>query len=121
MAKIGTRLPGFCLNRIRPHARVRSPTAQSKPETVSSGKTDTKNENPGNVKEEKSGDGVKPGLVISRRIMVVVDSSIEAKGALQWAFSHTVQSQDTVILLCVTKPSKQGTNLLFLISFRCFK
>ncbi|XP_041013236.1 universal stress protein PHOS32-like [Juglans microcarpa x Juglans regia] len=110
MAKIGTRLPGFCLNRIRPHARVRSPLAQSKPETVSSGKADTKIESPGNVKEEKSGDGAKPGLVISRRIMVVVDSSLEAKGALQWAFSHTVQSQDTVILLCVTKPSKQGTS-----------
>lgn len=101
MAKISTKLPGFCLNRIRPHARVRSPPAQSKPRdhNISSTKTD---QNPGHVKEEK------PMLVISRKIMIVVDSSLEAKGALQWALSHTVQNQDKVILLCVTKPSKQA-------------
>ncbi|KAE8023110.1 hypothetical protein FH972_008854 [Carpinus fangiana] len=100
MAKITTKLPGFCLNRIRPHARVRSPPAQSKPhDNFSSSKT----QNPGrHVKEEK------PLLVISRKIVIVVDSSLEAKGALQWALSHTVQNQDTVILLCVTKPSKQA-------------
>jgi hypothetical protein len=101
MAKITTKLPGFCLNRIRPHARVRSPPAQSKPHdhNLSSSKT----QNPGlHVKEEK------PLLVISRKIVIVVDSSLEAKGALQWALSHTVQNQDTVILLCVTKPSKQA-------------
>lgn len=43
------------------------------------------------------------------RVMVVVDSSIEAKAALHWALSHTIQSQDTVILLhVVTRPSVQG-------------
>lgn len=41
------------------------------------------------------------------KIMVVVDSSLEAKGALEWALSHTVQSQDTIVLLHVAKPSKQ--------------
>ncbi|XP_062115019.1 uncharacterized protein LOC133829128 [Humulus lupulus] len=41
------------------------------------------------------------------KIMIVVDSSLEAKGALDWALSHTVQSQDTVVLFHVTKPSKQ--------------
>lgn len=40
--------------------------------------------------------------------MIVVDSSREAKGALQWSLSHTVQSQDKVVLLYVIKPSKQG-------------
>jgi hypothetical protein len=111
MAKTGTKLSSFCLNRIRPHARVRSPPAQSKPaenNVISSTKTDKNSENPGNVKEEKVGDGAKPGLVISRRIMIVVDSSLEAKGALQWALSHTVQSQDTLILLFVTKSSKKA-------------
>lgn len=44
----------------------------------------------------------------NNRVMVVVDSSFEAKGALQWALSHTVQNQDTIILLHVSKPSKQG-------------
>lgn len=112
MAKISTKLPGFCLNRIRPHARVRSPP-QSKPhDNISSTKTDNKTQNPG---EEKL-----PVLVISRKIMIVVDSSLEAKGALQWALSHTVQTQDTVILLCVTKPSKQAAGWsLLLFSFPC--
>ena len=123
MAKTGTKLSSFCLNRIRPHARVRSPPAQSKPaenNVISSTKTDKNSENPGNVKEEKVGDGAKPGLVISRRIMIVVDSSLEAKGALQWALSHTVQSQDTLILLFVTKSSKKGWCLL-LVSFNSCK
>lgn len=45
------------------------------------------------------------------RVMVVVDSSIEAKAALHWALSHTIQPQDTVILLHVlTRPSVQGGN-----------
>ncbi|XP_059448248.1 universal stress protein PHOS32 [Corylus avellana] len=99
MPKITTKLPGFCLNRIRPHARVRSPPAQSKP--PHGNLTSSKTLNPGHVKEEK------PLLVISRKIVIVVDSSLEAKGALQWALSHTVQNQDTVILLCVTKPSNK--------------
>ncbi|XP_030517918.2 uncharacterized protein LOC115731395 [Rhodamnia argentea] len=39
------------------------------------------------------------------RVMVVVDSSPEAKGALEWALSLTVQSQDdAIVLLHVAKP-----------------
>ncbi|XP_022776707.1 universal stress protein PHOS32-like [Durio zibethinus] len=106
MGRTGTRLPGFCLNRIRPHVRVRSPPIQAKPD-VNSTKTDQKDEICGKVEEDKSSNGEKPGLVIGRKIMIVVDSSIEAKGAIQWALSHTVQCQDTVILLYVTKSSKQ--------------
>lgn len=62
---------------------------------------------------------MKPGSVIGRKIMIVVDSSLEAKGAVQWALTHTVQNQDTIVLLHVMKPSnKQGaktdhTMLLF--------
>lgn len=105
MGRTGTRLPGFCLNRIRPHVRVRSPPIlqQLKP---SSAKTDQ------NHKDEICGkDKVgeeKPGFVIGRKIMIVVDSSVEAKGAIQWALSHSVQCHDTLILLYVTNPSKQG-------------
>ncbi|KAI4357991.1 hypothetical protein L6164_001902 [Bauhinia variegata] len=109
MGKRGTRLPGFCLNRIRPHARVRSPTIQSKLDSDAA-KTDQKIEDSGNACEKKSEDGAKPGTVIGRKIMIVVDSSLEAKGALQWALSHTVQNQDMVILLHVIKPSKQATD-----------
>lgn len=115
MGKIrGTRLPGFCLNRIRPHARVRSPPMQQKAkhvDTTSATKIDQKTEEYScSACEEKSDDGVvKPaGSVIGRKIMIVVDSSLEAKGAVQWALTHTVQNQDTIVLLHVMKPSKQG-------------
>ncbi|XP_030448210.1 uncharacterized protein LOC115670939 [Syzygium oleosum] len=110
MGRTGTRLPGFCLNRIRPHVRVRSPPIQSKadPNAV---KPDRQMENPGggSIEEEKPRNGEKPGQATGRRILIVVDSSMEAKGALQWALSHTVQSQDIMILLHVTKPAQQGT------------
>ncbi|XP_054807906.1 universal stress protein PHOS32-like [Prosopis cineraria] len=44
------------------------------------------------------------------KIMVVVNSTFEAKCALDWALSHAVQSQDTVLLVHVLKPSSsQGT------------
>ncbi|GMN61726.1 hypothetical protein TIFTF001_030818 [Ficus carica] len=53
------------------------------------------------IEDEKSGN----------KIMVVVDSNLdEAKGALDWALSHTVQTQDTLVLLHVSKPSTQGAN-----------
>lgn len=45
---------------------------------------------------------------IGNKIMVVVDSSLEAEGALEWALSHTVQTQDTIVLLHVAQPCKQG-------------
>ncbi|XP_059645058.1 universal stress protein PHOS32 [Cornus florida] len=101
-------MPSFCLNRIRPHVRFHSPAIQSNKHERNSFKTDQKNENSGDVGEANSGDVVKAGVVLGRKIMVVMDSSLEAKGALQWALTHTVQSQDIVILLHVTKPSKQG-------------
>ncbi|XP_028763640.1 uncharacterized protein LOC114721913 [Neltuma alba] len=43
------------------------------------------------------------------KIMVVLNSGFEAKCALDWALSHAVQSQDTVLLLHVVNPSSQGT------------
>lgn len=109
-----TRLPGFCLSRIRPHVRVRSPPIQCKPVvTTNSVKAhyDNKDANScvGNGGEDK------PGLVIGRKVMIVVDSSLEAKGALQWALSHTVQIQDIVLLLYVTKPSKPGFHYYYII------
>ncbi|KAM5570984.1 hypothetical protein ABKV19_011553 [Rosa sericea] len=53
---------------------------------------------------------VKNGDGIGNKIMVVVDSSLEAKGALEWALSHTVQTQDTIVLLHVAQPCKQDSN-----------
>ncbi|XWS47911.1 hypothetical protein CRYUN_Cryun13aG0026700 [Craigia yunnanensis] len=44
------------------------------------------------------------------KVMLVVDSSLEAKGALEWALSHTIQGQDTIVLLHVTKPRKRESS-----------
>ncbi|KAL6505664.1 hypothetical protein OROHE_023043 [Orobanche hederae] len=111
MGKLGTKMPKFCLSRIRPLVRVRSQPMQSKIQ-----------ENPtSNGDEEKidgfvdgggkdiSGGGVgKSSAISGRKVMVVVDSSGEAKNALEWALSHTVQNQDIMVLLHVIKPLKQG-------------
>ncbi|XP_015945924.3 uncharacterized protein LOC107470997, partial [Arachis duranensis] len=43
----------------------------------------------------------------NNRVMVVVDSSFEAKGALDWALSRTIQRQDNVILVHVAKPTNR--------------
>ncbi|KAK8579579.1 hypothetical protein V6N13_142768 [Hibiscus sabdariffa] len=111
MGRTGPRLPGFCLNRIRPHVRVKSPPPTQADPNPDSAKTDRKGEACGKVGEDESGNGEKPGFLIGRKIMIVVDSSIEAKGALQWALSHTVQCRDTVVLLYVTKPSRQAATV----------
>ncbi|KAI9170415.1 hypothetical protein LWI28_027585 [Acer negundo] len=121
--KAGRRLPNFCLNRIRPLVRVRSPP----PIRIQSKSSDHVDENVQKCDQSvinivnadqavKSSDDhqgvVKPtALTIGRKIMIVVDSSNEAKAALQWSLSHhTVQSQDKLVLLHVIKPSsKQAT------------
>ncbi|MED6208981.1 hypothetical protein PIB30_050151 [Stylosanthes scabra] len=43
------------------------------------------------------------------RVMVVVDSSFEAKGALDWALSHTIQREDSVVLVHVAKPTREDS------------
>jgi len=42
-----------------------------------------------------------------RRVMVLADGRAEAAGALQWALSQAVRSNDTVVLLAVVKPLAQ--------------
>lgn len=107
MGRTGSRLPGFCLNRIRPHIRVRSPPAiPAKPEADSADANQQEAENSGNtVDEEKPSETAK---AVRRKVMIVVDSSIETKGALHWALTHTVQRHDTVVLLHVIRPTQQG-------------
>ncbi|XP_024994933.1 uncharacterized protein LOC112528198 isoform X2 [Cynara cardunculus var. scolymus] len=116
MVKNGSKMPTFCLTKIRPHVRVRSPTIQLKENADSSIKTDDhKTEDSvshSNEQESKSEDvdtAEKPVNTVGRKVMIVVDSSIEARNALQWALTHTVQSHDIVVLLHVKKiTSKQG-------------
>ncbi|KAK6157814.1 hypothetical protein DH2020_012062 [Rehmannia glutinosa] len=107
MGKIGTKMPNFGLNRIRPLVRVRSPAPNHANSATIAGQE--KNDDFSDVVKDDSGGGAKKsGAISGRKIMIVVDSSVEAKNAVQWALSHTVQNQDMVILLYVTKPSKQG-------------
>ncbi|KAI3717577.1 hypothetical protein L1987_69284 [Smallanthus sonchifolius] len=114
MVRNGSKMPSFCLAKFRPHVRVRSPTIQSKECVNYSTITDDQKSKPSdgfvNEKETKS-DGVakvKP----SRKVMIVVDSSVETKNALQWALTHTVQSHDILVLLYVKKINpKQGNEV----------
>lgn len=102
-------MPGLCLSRaasrvtVRVHSRVRSPAKQHK-RTASF--IATEDNSRFSESSELSFNGYLPETQRGNKVMVVVDSSYEAKGALDWALSHTVQSQDTIILLHV---ARQGT------------
>lgn len=112
----GRGLAGFCLNRIATHARTPS---EAKP--IAEGpRSNTAYNHVTNTRDKLQQDGDHAhnqvenwdkfdGNSTSRKIMVVVDSSPEAKRALLWALSHTVQGQDTLVLLHVirlSRPSK---------------
>ncbi|KAI3463827.1 hypothetical protein Pfo_020490 [Paulownia fortunei] len=103
-------MPGLCMShaatrirvRVNSRVRVRSPSQQYK-KTASFIKAEEKSELSNKVDDEFSFNSYLPESECGNRVMVVVDSSPEAKGALEWALSHTVQSQDTIILLHVAK------------------
>ncbi|XP_072973881.1 uncharacterized protein [Typha angustifolia] len=107
MGKPSTRLPSFCLNRIATRVRVRSPPVDPKPDS-----TDVETPPPscnGEKKEqEKEKEKEKEVESVGRKVMVVVDWSQEAKTALQWALSHSLQSTDTITLIDIIKPCKNG-------------
>ncbi|GFQ06469.1 hypothetical protein PHJA_002790900, partial [Phtheirospermum japonicum] len=87
--------------RARSHVRVRSPSRQCK-DTAGFIKAEENSKFSHEV-DEFSFNSYLPEFECANRVMVVVDSSPEAKGALELALSHTVQSQDTIILLHVAK------------------
>lgn len=61
--------------------------------------------------EEFSSDSSKGSSANGNRVMVVVDWSVEAEGALEWTLSHAVRSHDTIVLVHVLKSLKpQGEN-----------
>lgn len=96
-------MPGFWLNKVRPHVRIRSPTIQSNQSTA-----ELKNELSSHRGVDNSEDFAASESVHGRKIMIVVESSLEAKNALHWALTHTLQSRDLLFLLYVAKPSKKG-------------
>ncbi|GFQ00533.1 hypothetical protein PHJA_002197200 [Phtheirospermum japonicum] len=102
-------MSGWCRSHVethirvhaRSHVRVRSPSRQCK-KTAGFIKAEEKSEFSHEV-DEFSFNSYLPESECANRVMIVVDSSPEAKWALEWALSHTVQSQDTIILLHVAK------------------
>nr|GLL43526.1 universal stress protein PHOS32 [Ipomoea trifida] len=128
MGRIGATIaiPSFCLNRIRPHVQIRFSPIKNHTKHYGTTKNEDDDDQEerrvkgcggGDVDEEEEEKKRNSGDVTvklpGRKIMILVDSSLEAKNALQWALTHSVQSQDVVVLLYVTKQrskpsSKQG-------------
>lgn len=135
MSRVHARSPGLCMRRAvgRVRARVHSPSSQhyvrktstddesnnffnkddSDEQYLSSSKNSSREMMKVNRSFNINGEVVtneeKETENGGNRVMVVVDSSLEAKTALQWTLSHTVQTQDTIFLLHIVNPSKQGT------------
>ncbi|GAA0141198.1 hydrolase [Lithospermum erythrorhizon] len=111
MVRVRETMSGLCMSRALPRVRVPSPRSIQYTKSNSLIGPDEKKEFVKGVGEmsfncyvSKPGDSEK-----GNRVMLVVDSSIEARGALQWALSHTVQAhEDTIVLFHVIKPPQPG-------------
>ncbi|XP_009631662.1 uncharacterized protein LOC107783093 [Nicotiana tabacum] len=108
MMRVRTKLPGFCKSKTVVRVGARSSSQPYKKNgLIKFDKTDNKNNiemsfNSVDSRQDFESTGN------NNRVMVVVDPSLDANCALQWALSHTVQSQDTIILLYVSKISNEG-------------
>ncbi|XP_044487518.1 uncharacterized protein LOC123212443 [Mangifera indica] len=115
--------PRLSLNRSTGRVRVVSPSLQRK-RASNSIETDQKVEFLGNGEEiDYGGSYEEKNGWTGNKVMVVVDSSLDAKGALEWALSHTIQNQDTILLLYVNnvKSSKQGKESPGKINLRAYE
>ncbi|GAB2276699.1 hypothetical protein Dimus_011415 [Dionaea muscipula] len=117
MVRVRTKVSAFCFRLCKARVRIRSPPLRSNPaydfmEASQRGSLcDDDGANMsfrGEMPRAGDGDGQNSDTQNGNRIMILIDSSQEAKGALQWALSHAVQKEDTVILLHIAKPSKRG-------------
>lgn len=109
------------MNRTAVHIRARSSPSQLYKKALDSIKSDdsksefsSKNSIEMNYNTDESKIDSENG--INNRVMVVVDTSPEAKSALQWALTHTVQCHDTIVLLSVVNSSQQGKTFMLLFS-----
>lgn len=124
MSPVHARFLGLCMRRAvgGVRVRVRSPSSQHYVRKTTTTATDDEsnnffNKDDSNQQYFSSSLNVDGEVVTNQetdiagnRVMVVVDSSLEPKTALQWTLSHTVQTKDTIFLLHIVNPSKQGTN-----------
>lgn len=104
-------MQSVCLGRAPACSRICSLFFRTKPtpgSILGNQKTEVLSNSRDDFSHDDPAEGFKAGPEIGNKIMVVVDSSLEAKGALEWALSNTIQTQDTIILLHVAKPSRRG-------------
>ncbi|MBA0714480.1 hypothetical protein Golax_013451 [Gossypium laxum] len=93
--------PKLSLGRSLPRVRVHSPSLRRK----SAANCFENNQQAA----EFLGDGG-DNLIYNERgnkVMVVVDSSLESKAALEWALSYAIQDHDSIVLLHVAKPRRR--------------
>ena len=127
MVRVHNIFPSSCLRISKARFRVRSPPLQSNP-AYNSIKASCKNDQYYEHESSFSSDAPRSSVDSSEkgeckegnRIIVVVDECQHAKGALQWALSHTVQKEDTIILLHIAKPLICGKFIEFIISINRF-
>lgn len=121
MSPVHARFPGLCMRRAvgGVRVRVRSPSSQHyvRKTTTDDESNNFFNKDDSDQQYFSSSFNVDGEVVTNQetdnagnRVMVVVDSSLEPKTALQWTLSHTVQTKDTIFLLHIVNPSKQGTD-----------
>lgn len=113
MNRVRAKLPGFCRSRAGVRVRARSPCQPyKKTGSIKFNDSDSKCSSMemsfNSVESRPDSESIGDNNNNSNRVMVVVDPSLDANCALQWALSHTVKSQDTIILLYVSKISKGG-------------
>ncbi|KAM3374785.1 hypothetical protein P3S68_013499 [Capsicum galapagoense] len=126
MNRVRAKLPEFCRTPAGVRVRARSPcTTYKTTGSIKSSDSDSKcssmemsfNTFQSNPDSEMSGNNSNN----NNRVMVVLDPSLDANCALQWALSHTIQSQDTIVLLYVSKISKEGEKVNSEINQRAYE
>ncbi|CAL0307171.1 unnamed protein product [Lupinus luteus] len=108
MGRTRFRLHSLCIRHVT--TRVRASTAYSL-RTKSSSSDSIKYANITEYSSHDSGSSHNAdngSAENGNKVMVVADSTLEGKGALEWALSHTVQAHDTVILVHVARPTREG-------------
>uniref|UniRef100_A0ACD5UCJ2 Uncharacterized protein n=1 Tax=Avena sativa TaxID=4498 RepID=A0ACD5UCJ2_AVESA len=111
---MGRRLPALCRGRAATRVRKRvqrvsycSSSSSKLPSAAICSKVRNNDAGPGDGGSWYGGSGASMTDVMSggRRVMVVADGRAEAVGALEWALSQAVRSNDDVVLLAVVKPA----------------
>ncbi|XP_065002598.1 uncharacterized protein LOC135635457 isoform X2 [Musa acuminata AAA Group] len=96
-----------CCCRSRAAAPIRLGSPQQKPKPKPKPKLKFVADRGASVAEAAGGDEAKKVAVTGRKIVVAVDSGPEAKAALQWALSHSLHDNDSLVLVSVVKPRRR--------------